>query len=340
MKSMTVMEFLTFLLFKRANLNFAGELMLLAAADEEKGSAYGADWLCKTYPDKIKADFVLNEGGGMPIAVDHKLFYTIGNGEKGLWWFRVRVKGTSGHGSIPHADNALAKSAFIIDRVSRHRFPKKIAPSVRALVTKISDALGPAMKKIAILILDESKDEPLLPLPPGSPLSAPLLHALTHTTISPTVIHAGVKENVIPDSCEFILDCRLVPGYTREKVKETLLELAGEYAKDIELETIQTHDVSESSISIDFFKLIEQTTQEELPGVATVPFILTGATDSRFVRQLGAAAYGFQPLSNKMSAKEREKLIHSDNERIDIESMELGTRLLAKTVMKALQART
>ncbi|MBI1741588.1 M20/M25/M40 family metallo-hydrolase, partial [Candidatus Acetothermia bacterium] len=323
----------------RLKLDFAGELILLAASDEEQGSSYGAEWLCKTHPDKMRCDYVLNEGGGTPVAVGNKLFYTIDNVEKGLWWFRVRVKGTSGHGSIPHNDNALAKAAYIIDRVAKHRFPKKLVPSVRELISKVADALGSDMKKIAIMILDESKDGDLPPMPASSPLSAGLVNSLTHTGISPTMIHAGVKENVIPDSCEFVLDCRLVPGYTREKVKETLMELAGEYKKDIEIETIQMHDVSESPLTNEFYKLIEQTTKEELPGVETVPFMLTGATDSRFVREIGAAAYGFCPMSNKMPAKEREKLIHNDNERIDLESMELGTKLIAKVSMKALQAK-
>jgi acetylornithine deacetylase/succinyl-diaminopimelate desuccinylase-like protein len=339
MKCMTAMEFVTFMLFKRLKLDFAGELILLAAADEEQGSTYGAEWLCKTHPDKMKSDYVLNEGGGVPLVVGNKIFYTIENAEKGLWWFRVKVKGTSGHGSIPHADNALAKSAYIIDKVAKYRFPKKVSPSVKELITKLADAMGPDMKKIAIMILDESKDTELPPLPMASPVSAPLVNSMTHTGISPTMIRAGVKENVIPDGCEFVLDCRLVPGDTREKVKATLMELAGEFHKDLEIETIQTHDVSESPITHEFYKLIAQTTKSELPGVETVPFMMTGATDSRFVRELGTAAYGFCPFSNQMPAKEREKLIHNDNERIDLESMELGTKLIAKIAMKALQAK-
>jgi acetylornithine deacetylase/succinyl-diaminopimelate desuccinylase-like protein len=339
MKCMTAMEFVTFMLFKRMNLDFAGELILLAAADEEQGSTFGAEWLCQKYPEKIKSDFVLNEGGGVPIVMGNKIFYTIENAEKGLWWFRVKVKGTSGHGSIPHSDNALAKSAYIIDRIAKHRFPKRISPSVRELISKLADAMGPEMKKIAIIILDETKDTDLPSLPAESPVSGPLVNSMTHTGISPTMIKAGVKENVIPDGCEFVLDCRLVPGDTREKVRETLMTLAGEYAKDLEIETIQTHDVSESPITHEFYKTIEQVTKEEMQGVSTVPFMMTGATDSRFVRELGSVAYGFCPFTNKMSAKEREKLIHNDNERIDPESMELGTKLLTKIAMRALQAK-
>lgn len=339
MKCMTAMEFIVMALFKRAKLDFAGELILVAAADEEKGSVYGADWLCKTHPDKLRADWALNEGGGLPLQIGNKTFYTVESIEKGLWWCKVRIKGTSGHGSVPHADNALAKAAFIIDRVARHKFPKKIAPAVREFILRAGEALGPEIQKIALVLVDEAQEFDFAQFPQNSPVSANLLNALVRTTISPTVIHAGVKENVIPDSCEFILDCRLVPGYARAQVRETLLELAGAYKNDLEIETIQTHDVSQSPIDDEFYKLIEQTVKEEIPGVGTIPLMLTGATDSRFVRELGVKAYGFCPLSTKMNLADREKLIHNDNERVDLESLALGVKVMSRIALKALQAK-
>ncbi len=339
MKCMTAMEFMVMALFQRARLDFAGELILVAAADEEKGSVYGAEWLCKTYPDKLRADWALNEGGGLPVQIGNKIFYTINSIEKGLWWFKVRVKGSSGHGSIPHANNALSKSAYIIDRTARYKFPKKIAPAVREFILRAGEALGPEMHKLALVLVDETKELDLPQFPPNSPVSAQLLNALVRTTISPTMIHASVKENVIPDSCEFVLDCRLVPGYTRERVQETLLELAGEYKNDLEIETINAHDVSGSPIDDRFYKLIEETIRAEVPGAGTIPLMLTGATDSRFVRELGVKAYGFCPMSTKMNLADRERLIHNDNERIDVESLELGVRVLAKIAMKALDAK-
>ena len=339
MKGMTAIEYSVFTLFKRARFDFAGELIFVATADEEQGSSYGAAWLAQAHPEQLRADWCLTEGGGLPLQIGSKVFYTIESVEKGLWWMRVRVKGTSGHGSLPHPDNALAKAAYIIDRVAHYKFPKRIAPAVREFILKASDALGPEIKTFALTLLDESSEGELPPLPPDAPISTTLLNALVRTTISPTMIRAGVKENVIPDSCEFVLDCRLVPGYTQQKVRETILELADRYKDDIEIETIQSHEASESPIDDPFYRLIEQTVKEELPGVETIPIMLTGATDSRFVRELGMRSYGFCPLSTKMSLADREKLIHSDNERIDLESLELGVRVLSKIALKALEAK-
>jgi acetylornithine deacetylase/succinyl-diaminopimelate desuccinylase-like protein len=103
-----------------------------------------------------------------------------------LWWFKVRVKGSSGHGSLPHSDNALAKAAYIIDRVAKHKFPKKIAPAVREFLLKASDALGPEIKKFALTLLDESYEGELPPLPQDAPIS---------TTKHSWTKHGLTKEN-------------------------------------------------------------------------------------------------------------------------------------------------
>lgn len=338
MKCMTVMETLALLLFARLDLEFSGELIYAAVADEEKGGTYGARWLAKKYRSKIKADYVINEGGGMPLSIDGKTFYTIENAEKGLWWVRLKVKGVSGHGSVPHENNALAKASRLIDRISNYKFPKMIAPSVREFIMKIAEALGPIGQEAARLVLDPKQEVDLKQLLSGTPVDPHLVNAFIRTTVSPTMIQAGVKENVIPDSCEFVLDCRFVPGYSRGQIEETIYKLAAEMKDDLEIETIQYHAASESPITTEFYKLIEEAVREELPGVDTVPLMLTGATDSRFLREIGVIAYGFCPLSTKMGLTERSKLIHSDNERIDIESLELGTRLLAKIAMKVLKA--
>jgi acetylornithine deacetylase/succinyl-diaminopimelate desuccinylase-like protein len=338
MKSMTATETMAFLLFKRLNIDFAGELILVAAADEEQGSSYGADWLVQTHPELMRCDYVLNEGGGMPLQINGKTFYTVDSIEKGLWWVRLRVKGASGHGSVPHDNNALAKSARLIERLATHRFPKQIAAPVREFITQVISVLGPKGAQAVTLILSANQEVDFKALLGGTPIDPNLAYAFTHTTCSPTMIKAGVKENVIPDSCEFVLDFRFVPDYSREQIQETIKQLASDLAKDLEIETIQHHPTSESPIDNSFYRLIAETVREEIPGAQAVPYMLTGATDSRFVRELGAAAYGFSPLSTKMSLSERAKLIHSENERIDIESLGLGVKMLTKIAMKALEA--
>jgi len=342
MKSMTASEAVVFSLFKRLNLDFAGELLYVAVADEEMGGGCGAKWLVEEHPDRVKADYVLNEGGGMPLQLNGKTFYTVDTVEKGLWWVKVTVKGTAGHGSVPHGDNPLVKSSRFIERIASHRFPKLVSPSVRAFFERVGEAFGDVGQELADLLISEGDRPDLTDLEKlfqGTPMSPYLVNAFLRTTCSPTKIQAGLKENVIPDRCEFVLDFRYVPGCSRERIEETLRAIAADLGIPIEIDTIQHYSASESPADTDFYRIIEETVREEL-GAETVPYLLTGATDSRFMRGMGAVAYGFYPLSTKMPLSERAKLIHSDNERIDLESIELSVRVLTKVAMKTLQART
>ena len=340
MKSMTATEAVVFALVKRLNMDFAGELIYLAVADEEMGGDYGAKWLAEEHADKIKADYVLNEGGGMPLELDGRVFYTVDTVEKGLWWVKVTVKGTAGHGSVPHDDNPLVKSARFIERIAGEKFPKIVSPAVRAFFERVGGSFGEAGRRIVSAVLSDEETVDLKQLLAGTPMNPYLVNAFIRTTCSPTKIQAGLKENVIPDSCEFVLDFRYVPGYSREQVENVMRAIADDVGIAIEIETLQHHAASESPADTDFYKIIEETVREEIPGAEPVPYMLTGATDSRFLREIGSVAYGFSPLSTKMTLTERAKLIHNDNERIDLESLELGVRLLAAITMKALQAQT
>lgn len=119
---------------------------------------------------------------------------------------------------------------------------------------------------------------------------------------------------------------------------EEFKELAGELGAEIEIETLQYHPPSGSPVGTDFYKVIERALLEELPQTEAVPFLLSGATDSRFLRELGATAYGLCPLSMEMEMAERMKLVHGDDERIDLGSLELGTRVFARIAAELLGA--
>lgn len=340
MKCQTITEALTVLLFKRLGLEFTGELIYLAVADEERGAKYGAAWLKENHPQLLKVDYVLNEGGGEPIQVGGRTFYAIETVEKGLFWLKVRVKGRSGHGSVPHEENALVKAAGLIDRLAHHRFPKRIDETIRTFVTKVAGALGPAGEGLGRVLLDPQREVDLRPLLAGTEFEPEAINAFLRTTVSPTMVQAGVKENVIPDSCEFVLDCRLLPGSAREEVVEKLEQFAKELGIEFETEVLQYHPASASPLGTELYKAIERALHEEIAGVEVVPLLLTGATDSRFLRELGAVAYGLCPLSTKISMHDRLRMIHADNERIDPESLELQVRVFARVAGELLQART
>jgi acetylornithine deacetylase/succinyl-diaminopimelate desuccinylase-like protein len=231
----------------------------------------------------------------------------------------------------------LAKAAALIDRIARYRFPKRITETLEEFVVKVASPFGEMGERIAAALLGPEEPD-LHRLLAGTPLVPEMVNAFLRTTVSPTMVQAGVKENVIPDSCEFVLDCRLLPSSSKEEVTGKIEELARELGIEIEMEILQYHPPSGSPVGTEFYRAIERALLAEFPEIEPVPFLLTGATDSRFLRELGATAYGFCPLSTEIEIAERMKLVHGDNERIDIGSLELGTRVFARIAAEVLQA--
>lgn len=134
MKSMTAMEAMVMKLLKRNKVKLKGDVILAATADEEKGGEAGAGWLVRNYPEKIRADYVINEGGGLAIPVNSKNIFTIQTAEKGILWFKVKAKGTPGHGSVPGAaDNAILRMNRVVEKLGNYRSKISIVPTVKTI---------------------------------------------------------------------------------------------------------------------------------------------------------------------------------------------------------------
>ena len=145
-------------------------------------------------------------------------------------------------------------------------------------------------------------------------------------SVSPTMIEASRKRNVIPGTCEVVCDCRLLPGQSRAEAEEELRRCLGE--GDYELEWIERVGGSRSSSATPLFEAITDWVAREEPGAAVLPVILPGFTDSHFLREtFGTIAYGFFPLRT-MSSTLASRLVHSADERIEVSDLELGTRFV------------
>jgi acetylornithine deacetylase/succinyl-diaminopimelate desuccinylase-like protein len=299
-----------------------GTLAYLAVADEEAGGTYGSAWLAENEPDAMKADFLLTETGGMalPLPSTSGPKMPVMVGEKGLYWCKIRVRGTPGHGSMPRrSGNALVKAAEVIHRIAAYRPAVNIHETWRRFVE--SADLPPQMAKTLTdpralnAFLESSPDEGL----------APMVRACTQTTIAPTVVHGGVKTNIIPDTVDLELDIRTLPGQTGEDVRRQLGEALGDLSKDVEITELVTSEATVSSIDTPLWRSVARATETLVPGAATVPFLLIGTSDARYFRRLGAVTYGAGLFSSKASFVELAKMIHGDDERIDVDSLRLMT---------------
>ncbi len=300
-----------------------GDLVFAATADEEVGTTdFGLSWLCREHPDAVRAQWVINEGGGDRLVVDGKPVYLCSVAEKATAPFLLRVRGRSGHASLPGiADNALVKAASLVERLGRFAAEPRLAPETQALSRAI---LGEEVA--ASDVLDRLRER--------DPGLAAVVEPMLALTVAPTMIEASKKRNVIPGVCEVVCDCRLLPGQSEEEAAAAIRAFLGE--DGYELEWIERVGGTRSSIHTPFWAAIEEWVAREDPGAAVVPAVLPGFTDSHHVREaFGAIAYGFFPM-RKMGAEVAARLVHSADERVPVDDLELGTRFLldlARTIL-------
>jgi acetylornithine deacetylase/succinyl-diaminopimelate desuccinylase-like protein len=289
----------------------AGDLIYAATADEEVGVGFGAQWLCEAHPEAVRCDYCINEGAGDRVELPDGVFYVCSTSEKMSAPFRVRVHGRSGHASMPGiADNALVKAAPLIAALGAYEPERSFEPEVVALIEALTG------------VAPTSPDEALERARAASPLLVELVEPLLAMTLSPTMITASRKRNVIPAVCDVTVDCRLLPGRTPAEAERIVRDVLGE--GDYELEWLEAHGGTRSPMDSPLWDAVDSFVAEAEPGARAVPICVPGFTDSHWVREaFGAVAYGFFPL-RAMDAETAARLIHSADERVPVDDLELG----------------
>jgi acetylornithine deacetylase/succinyl-diaminopimelate desuccinylase-like protein len=293
-----------------------GDLIFLGVADEESGGSLGAGWLTEHVPDLAVADNVVSEWYGVPI--DNKLWITVG--QKGGTDVRITVRGKAGHASMPFgSDNALNKAATIVQRIADRQQAPEITEMWRMHVERME--FDP---DLTAALLDPSRiDHAIDMLPTGMAKRA---HGNTRTTFSPTVIHGGVKSNVIPDAVELSVLIRRLPHQTHDDVMAMLDHIIDDLRDDVDITVRMDVVPTQSATDTPLWRSIERVSSQLRPGAMCVPAITPGGNDLGYFRDKGSTAYGFGLMSDKMSHDEFVDLWHSKDERVDVESLDLSTR--------------
>ncbi|MBI5117246.1 M20/M25/M40 family metallo-hydrolase [Candidatus Poribacteria bacterium] len=319
-KNLTVMHLMTIFLLERHGIPLKRDIIFMANADEETGGKHGAVWMVDNHFDKIKAECALNEGGSA-MKFGAKTIFMCSNAEKGMTWVKLTAKGRAGHGSMPHSDNATLHMARAIKNITDYRTPIVVTDTLRRFAEVLSkaDARAHLLKLLSIPLLGDL----LLKL-----VKDDMVKVMLRTTITPTAIKGGVKVNVIPDTCELMIDCRLLPGVTRQEIETTILRLAGSTEK-MKLEFDIFNEATESPIDTEIYSTIEQVITAGHPEYLVSPLMMPGGTDSRFLRLKGVPAYGFAPI---IVTRDDIATIHGANERISIENLTFGTRMMHRVV--------
>ncbi len=299
-----------------------GDLVYLAVADEESGSAHGARWLADHHADVIRTDYVLTENGGVHSGTADAPSVAVNVAEKGVAWRRLRVRGTPGHGSAPfRSDNALVRAAVVVQRLAEYR----PAPRFHELWRERVDTL-PLDDATKSVLLDAERLDAWLDACDDDGL-ATHLHACSHTTFSANVLEGAMKTNVIPDAIDIGVDIRTLPGESADDVQAHLDAALGDLAATTEVEILMDDAASISPVDTPLWDSIERAVAKPFPDARLTPGFIVGFTDARVFRELGSVAYGAGLLSPAVDPGDLARRFHGNDERIDVESLGLTTRL-------------
>ena len=324
MKGQVAAEAVAIASLAREGFEPAGDLIFCATADEEVGDGFGAAWLCEAHPDAVRCDYLINEGSGDRVELGGNPFYLCSVSEKMSAPFLMRVRGRSGHASMPSiADNALVKAAPLIERLGAYKPEQKLIPEVEAMIETITGERPSSPAQV----LDSARAV--------SPLLAEMVEPLLSMTLSSTMASASLKRNVIPAICDITVDSRLLPGMTIDEQQAIVREVLGD--GDYELETLEAHGGTRSEIRTPLWDAVSSWVESIDPAAKPAPVCVAGFTDSHWFREaFGTVAYGFFP-SRTMPIETAARLIHSADERVPVDDLELGVAFLRHAAQRLLQ---
>jgi len=294
------------------------DILFASTADEEAGGRAGAGWVTDHHPEWLQADAAINEAGGVSTELGGVRFYPIQVAEKGYIDYRFTVHGTWGHGSMPREDNAAVRAARIVDRIA-HPGPVRLTPSMDRFFEAVRGAAPGLGRAIDALVAGALRDDMAC-----DPAYARVANALLRDTISPNVIQAGLKHNVIPGEAIIEVDVRHLPGTDEPEMRETLRRLIGEELwATMEVEVVVSGDPVEAPVDTELYRLICEALLDHDPAAVPVPIMAPFATDAKYTRRLGVPTYGFSPLQLEPHERFLDRF-HGVDERVSLDALRFG----------------
>ena len=324
MKDMDAMILANVRHLARSGVKPPRDLVFCFFADEEAGGVLGSHWVVDNHPQVFEGvSEAISEVGGFSVTVPAKgtgvptRAYLLQTAEKGMAWLRLTAHGRAGHGSVPNDENAIVRLAAAIGRIDAHVWPREYIGSVRQLLDGLSKITGTPY--------DDGSPEQVLAYLGGA---RGFVLGTLRDTATLTMLDAGYKHNVIPQSAAASLDCRFLPGH-EDDLMTTIRELAGEH---VAVEVLHRDIALDTAFSGDLVDKMKQALLAEDPGASVLPYCLSGGTDNKALSTLGITGYGFAPLRLPADL-DFAPMFHGIDERVPVESLEFGARALQRLLI-------
>jgi acetylornithine deacetylase/succinyl-diaminopimelate desuccinylase-like protein len=316
MKNMDAMILAVIRKWARSGYKPPRNIVVVFFADEEAGSLFGSRWMVREHPEVFAGcTEAISEVGGFSVTVgEGTRLYFVEAAQKGIHWMKLTARGRAGHGSMLNDENAVTALARAVAKIGSHEWPQRYTKTVQVLFQKIAQATG---KKY--------DDKDLRPLLKEFGSTARMIGATLQNTANPTLLEAGYKTNVIPQSASATIDGRFLPGY-EDELNTTIRELVG---PDIEIETITRDIALEVDFTGDLVDAMCQAILSEDPEGVPVPYLLSGGTDNKALSDLGIVGFGFSPLKLPPEL-DFASLFHGVDERVPLEGLKFGVHVLEK----------
>lgn len=296
----------------------ARDLVIAFFADEEAGGVLGSHHLVKNRPELFAgATDAISEVGGYSVNLGGQRAYLLQSGEKALIWIKLIARGDAAHGSRLIRNNAITKLAEAVAAIGRRDWPIRLTDTTTQLLGEVARILG----------VDPQTTAPdALALATGT--ASGFIQASLRTTTNPTLLHAGYKHNVIPDTAEALIDIRSLPG----EEDAVLAEIAEIVGPDIEIHTMHRDIGMETEFQGPLVDAIVETLGRHDPGAPVLPYLLSAGTDNKALSLLGIKGYGFAPL--KLPAGfDFPGMFHGVDERVPLDALVFGRHVLTDLLL-------
>ena len=312
---------------KAEGIRLPGDIIFAATVDEEAACENGAKFLVEQHADLFKGiHYALGEFGGSSMTIGGKRFYPIQTAEKQACPARITFRGTGGHGAVPVRGGAMAKLAAALTTLDRHPLPVHITPQTRLMVEAFAEGLGKVTGMVMRQLLNPLFTDILLK---AIGTSGATFSPLLHNSVSPTILKASEKLNVIPSEVTLDLDGRILPGFTAADLEGELRILLG---KDCTIETFLPFP-GPASTDMGLFETLAAPLRELDPQGIPVPYVNPAVTDARFFTKLGIQTYGYTPLQISEGLG-LTGTIHAADERVPVAALDFGVQAIFQAIQR------
>jgi len=317
-KGMTVANLAAFIALKRSGAHLIRDVVFLAEGDEEDSGETGMKFAVEKHWDKIACGFALNEGGNVVMSGGKVQYIAVQASEKIYASVDVIATGTSGHASVPRKDDPVTHLAAAIAKIGVYEAPVQFNSVTRGYFQGLSQVIDEDTGKwMRELESSDRGDHAARTISEANPE----WNAMLRDTIAPTMLQAGIRQNVVPAEARGVLNIRLLPGNMPEPLIAKLQTLVNDPQIRFEIEPGAGENAPSSSLGSDLYGSISRVSDRQFPGAKVLPYMSPWATDSMDLRLRSVQAYGLVPFP--LSSDDLARM-HGNDERIPLESFREG----------------